>query len=575
MKKIAVIGCPNAGKSTLVNSLTGAALKVGNWHGVTVTREDRSYNYLSEEYVLSDLPGVYTLKSDLAEEGETLKALRKENYDGIILVADAASLKKSLTLQNECQKLKLPIVVFINLYGDFLKNKGKFDSTGYEKATGIKVFTGEANDKRCAEKFKSALKEVVSRDYCGKTITAAELDAYYTMPQVSRPLDDFFERPIICILAFLSLMMCSVYLAFGAFSPGNYLSELISAAISVLMRVFDRFLSGFCTPFVKDLVVEGLIGGVGAAAEFLPQVAIMSACLTAMEQSGLIARLAVAIDGLLEKAGLGGKAVYALLCGYGCGAVAASVCGGIEDKSVRRRAVLSLPFTSCSAKTPVYAFVAKYCFGEYAFLIIAVIYVLSIVFPVLNSAFLYKTLIKDTPKPLIFELANVRTVKFRILIGSALSSAKNFIVRLGTTIVLASVALFILSRVTIDFSYVETVSEKSFVSYIGKAISPLFAPMGIKDWRYAVAAVTGIFAKEGVVSALAALFPSGLGLGFAEGLSFTAFCYAYTPCVAAMSATAKTAGKRYAAFSAAWQFIIALLFAYFIYFVCKMLGLVL
>ena len=568
MKRIAVIGCPNAGKSSLVNSLTGSKLKVGNWHGVTVIREDRGYYYSGEEYILSDLPGVYTLKSDLGEEGETLKALRNENYDGIVIVADASALARSLPLISQCQSFNRPILLFINLYADFLQKNGKFDCEGFTEATGIPVFTGEANEKPVAEKLKAAISGVLQKKPQARAkIGKDELFRFYTAPKNARPLDDFFEKPAVCISAFVVFAFASAYLAFGAYGIGNLLSAVISRAISALMRCSDGVLSRFCTPFVKDLFVEGLIGGVGAALEFLPQVAITSACLEVMEESGLLARLAVALDGLLVRAGLGGKAVYSMLCGYGCGAVAASVAGGIEDKSVRRRAALSLPFISCSAKTPVYAFVAKYCFKEYAFLVIAVIYISSVFLSVLNSALLYKTILKTPPKPLVFELSCVRIVKLKVALKAAVTSAKNFIVRLGTTIVLASLTLFILSRVTVDFEYVTAVSERSFVSYLGRALAPLFKPMGITDWRYAVAAITGVFAKEGVVSALAALFPAGLTLTFAQGLAFTTFCYAYTPCVAALSATAKTAGRKFAFVSAVWQLSVALIFAYAIYFI--------
>lgn len=563
------MGSPNVGKSTLINSLTGADLKVGNWHGVTVEREDRSYNYLGEEYILSDLPGVYSLKSTVAEEGATLRALREEKYDGIILVIEEKTLPKGLKLLNEVLSFNLPVVAFVNFDEEFKRLGGKTDENKLAKQTGVKFFFSEANKETETEKFKALLNAELNKRRAYKPINDKIIPEIFKPAVKRRKLDDLMLNPIVAYLTFIVFVFSSVYIAFGENSVGSYLSEKIGDSVGFLSEKADKLLLKFCSPFLSDLIAYGIIGGVGAVAEFLPQITIMSVCLELAEQSGYLSHLAVVSDGLLSKFGLGGKAVYSMLCGFGCGAVSASVAQGIEDEGVKRRAVLSTPFVSCSAKTPVYTFVAKFCFKKYAFIVIGTIYILSVIFSLLHAVILYKTAIKTPPSSLLLELAQMRIPKAKYIFKSVYGVVKNFAVRLGTVIVFASAFLFILSKTTINFTYAPKGSDISFISYIGRAISPLFKPIGITDWRYSVAVVTGIFAKEGIVSALVSLFPEGLTLNFSQGLAFTAFCYAYTPCVTALISTSKTLGKKYALFSAVWQLISAFLLSYAVYLIAK------
>ncbi|MBO4323560.1 MAG: ferrous iron transporter B, partial [Clostridia bacterium] len=456
MKRIAVVGNPNAGKSTLINSLTGANLKVGNWHGVTVGREDRSYTYLGEEYILSDLPGVYSLKSSLAEEGETLKALRGEKYDGIILVADAKTLPKGLKLLNELIAYDLPVVAIVNFNSEFERGGGKIDEEKLSKSVKIKFFFFESNDKKSAENFKAALKAEIERGGDYKPIEERTIPEIFQPMKKKKKLGDLFLNPAVAYLTFIFFVFSSVYIAFGENSVGAYFSDGISVLVGALSEKASEFLSGFCSPFLSDLAAKGIIGGVGSVAAFLPQIAITSACLEFAEQSGYLSRLAVVSDGLLVKFGLSGKAVYSLLGGFGCGAVAAALAQGIDDEGVKRRAVLSTPLVSCSAKTPVYTYIAKFCFKKYAFIVIGSIYLLSVALSLLNAVFLYKTAVKTPPEPLLAELADIRLPNARHMFKSTFMAVKNFAVRLGTVIVLSSAFLFILSSVTVDFSYAPT-----------------------------------------------------------------------------------------------------------------------
>ncbi len=569
MIKIAIVGMPNAGKSTLINSLTGSDLKVGNWHGVTVAAKECKYFYEGEEYVAVDLPGVYDLAFPDAEERVTAEFLAKKEYALIAVVIEANKLESGVSLIKSLAAYNKPIVAFINLYADFLKRGGHIDLNRLSEKSGVVFFGGDADKRKDASAFKKVIKAVAFQKTTKIKGFSIESEDYTPFSRQKR-FSDLFFNPLVIYSSFILFVCLSVWLAFGRYGVG----EIISGAIGRLFEVFktetSKFLERFCSPFIAGLVSNGVIGGIGAVAEFIPALTILSLATEFAEQSGYMSRLAVAADGIMRKVGLNGKAVYALFSGYGCTAVSASLCEGIEDGAVKRRTVLSLPFMSCSAKTPIYALVAANCFGKFAPIVIISVYFCSVFFSLIHSAVLYKTVFRKDPESLIMEMAEMRMVKTRQLFRSAKRTIINFTVRLGTVIVLSSVALFLLGNVSVDFAYTPS-GENSVLSLIGRAISPLFKPMGLSDWRFSVAFITGIFAKEGVAASLGILFPKGLGIGIAEGIAFTVFCYAYTPCVAAIGAIGKSIGKRYAVFAAVWQFVVALLFGYAAYFVFHLL----
>ena len=273
-------------------------------------------------------------------------------------------------------------------------------------------------------------------------------------------------------------------------------------------------------------------------------------------------------DDTLGKFGLSGRALYTLFGGFGCTAIAVNSANGIEDKGVRLRTVLSLPFISCSAKTPVYLFFASCVFKSNSLVVIFFILILSVIFSFLNSLLLKGIVVKAKTENFISEVAELKRPKGKTLLKSLQKTAIQFIIKLMGVVLIVSGFLWILQNVSTDFTFLNGENiEKSLLSAIGKPISVIFRPIGITDWRYSVAITSGVFAKEGIVSTLSLLFPSGISLSYLQTVSLTVFCYAYTPCVLALSSISKNTNSKIAIFCAVYQLICALLLCYAVYFI--------
>ncbi|HBK02151.1 MAG TPA: hypothetical protein DDY77_03885 [Clostridiales bacterium] len=566
-KHILIVGNPNAGKTTLYNALTGRNERVGNWHGVTVESSSAESTINGVKFIFTDVPGIYSLKEYAAEEANAAKTIFNGNFDAIIVVTEADKLKRGLKLVGELRFVHAPILLFINLYGDFFRRGGKFDEKELEKSVGAKVIYGEAVNHKDVEKVREFLTANLS------VLPADNRDFGYVQakPKLSK-LEKLLVGKFTALPIFAAIMLFCFWLSFGEFSPVS----LISGAIG---RLFNDFIGNRIylalykkNLFLARLISEGIVGGLSSVAEFIPQIMTVSFCLDFLDQSGYISRLSAYADGFLRKFSLGGRSVYTLSSGFGCTAVSAITAKGIDDERVKLRAVLSLPFVSCSAKTPVYFYIAQIAFRKYAFLVIFGVYILSLILPLIHSLILSKTAAKGSPEPLIEEIADFKIPKLSTLSKSLLKNFKEFIIKLSTVVFTVSLAVWLAMSVSPDLRLLASnESSKSILAAFGRMLAPVFKPLGL-DWRIAAALFSGIFAKESIVSSLALLYPEGLSISIAQGLALTAFCYFYTPCITALSAFSKTIGKKYALLAAIYQLLLAIAAMYAVFYLSAAFG---
>ena len=565
IKKYLIIGNPNAGKTTLFNALTGKNEKVGNWHGVTVENVSATAILNGEKVVFTDVPGIYSLKNRAAEEIKAAEAVKKRDYNAIITVIEAEKLGRGLKLVRELRSFNVPIIVFINLYGDFLKRGGKLDQEKLSESLGAKIICGEAIKSSDVKK----LKDILSEDLQNLTPTYEKF--YYKQPRSRNgALENLITGKFTALPVLLAILTACFWFSFGEKSPVS----LLSGAISRLLNDFigNRIYAALSPKniFLARLLTEGVIGGLSGVAEFIPQICVLSFCLDFLEQSGYLSRISAFTDSFLRKFALTGKSLYSLSCGFGCTAVAAVAANGIDDERVKTRAVLSMPFVSCSAKTPIYFYLAKPIFKRYAFLVMLGIYLLSVTAPLLRSLFLSKTLVKGEPKPLIEEIADLKIPKFSTLSKSLLKTLKEFIIRLSTVVFCVSLAVWLGMSVSVKLELLTPEqADRSILASLGKLFAVFFSPLGF-DWRLPAALFSGIFAKESVVSSLGLLFPEWLSISAAQCLALIAFCYVYTPCLTALSAIKKVSGIKRAVFVAAYQLLAAFAAMYAVYFITKL-----
>ena len=562
MLKIALVGNPNAGKSTLFNSLTGQNRKVGNWHGVTVDGATAPFYIDGDKCFVTDLPGLYTVKGSRDEELVAEKFLLERDFDAIAVICEAKTLRRSARLVNELKEFKKPIILFVNLCREFRSGGGNFSVENLSRSLGVPVFAGEATDKRDVDEFKTRLYNLPA------PTRGDGNDEYYTPAPIKRA-KKIGLNPIVAYTLVAATIFAVFYLAFGKYSPGSFLSESVNFLLGVkLTEAAAEFLAPRVSPFSAGLVTEGIIGGLSSVLAFLPQIAVLTFCLDLLDTSGFLSYASAVTDGILNKVGLSGRAAYTLASGFGCTALACSASLSVDDENVRKRAVLSLPFVSCSARTPVYTFIAVRVFGRYAFVVLAIIYLLSAVLPALWSLLLYKTVLKIPPRPTIAEIASVRIPNFKAALNNLLKTLKQFIIKLGTVILIASVTAYILRSVSLGLEFLPADRmDESCLAKLSGLFSFMFKPMGISDWRYSAAMLSGLFAKEGIASCLALLFPDGLTLNLAQAAGIIAFSYCYTPCVTALSAMKRRLGTKTMLVAAVVQFAVALAFSYVVYFV--------
>lgn len=571
MIEIALCGNPNTGKTTLFNALTGREERVGNWHGVTVGIAEGNFRHAGKTFKVYDLPGLYTLRGSSAEERIAESFLTEKKYALAVVVIDAKTAARGLRLADEIAMLGVPVCVFVNFVGELRKLGGTIDPEKAESVTGYSFFAGEAVKKNSVKAFREFLCEKVTekkKDHetrVGQSGKSAEDLSFYVPPAAVSRADRLLLSPFLCLPLFVVSVLSIFYLSFGKYGIGSIVSERISRLTEFLSdRIFSRAgaENSFSTRFLRD----GIFNGISSVLMFLPQIAVLSVCVDFLDQCGFMSYLAVSADGLLRRFGFGGKAVYTLLSGFGCTALAAVSSGGIEDEGIRKRTVLSLPFLSCSARTPVYLYLASFLAKDKAALCLTAVFFLSVSFALLSGSLLRSVGKREKEIPLLTELASIRIPLPGTMLKSLRKTIKQFIIRLGSMIVALSVALWLLTNFSVRGEFLpDREIGKSILAAAGGKLSFLFRPIGLDDWRFGAAFFSGLFAKEGVVAAFVSLFPEGLSLSASQGAALLVFTWLYTPCFTALFAMKEKIGYVRTAVSAVGQFLIAVLFSFLVY----------
>lgn len=373
----------------------------------------------------------------------------------------------------------------------------------------------------------------------------------------SERIDRVLTGKYTAIPCFVGIMVLVFYLTFNVI--GAWLQNILQMGIDAVSDIVDRGLTAMqVNEAVHSLIIDGIFTGVGSVLSFLPIIVTLFFFLSMMEDSGYIARVAFVMDKMLRKIGLSGRSIVPMLIGFGCTVPAVMATRTLTSERDRKMTILLTPFMSCTAKLPIYSFFVSVFFPGRGGLIMAGLYLFGIVTGIL-IAFLYKgTLFQGEPVPFVMELPNYRLPGVRNVAQLLWEKAKDFLQKAFSVILVATVVVWFLQSFDLRLNMVKN-SADSILAAVSSLLVPVFAPLGLGDWRICTALISGFMAKESVVSTLEVLFGGSIGsvLTPLSAASLLVFSLLYTPCVAAVASIKRELGGKWAVGVVFWQCAVA------------------
>ena len=597
MIRVALVGNPNCGKTSLFNIASGSHEHVGNYSGVTVDAKEGKFEYGGYKFTLVDLPGTYSLSAYSPEELYVRRNLIEEVPDVVINVVDASNLERNLYLTAQLIDMNLRVVMALNMFDELKAKKDELDITTLGHLLGLPVVpTVSRNGEGIPELFDMVIRiyerntpqlsrhihinhgaeieksidriklllqknEEIRFKYSTRYLAIKYLENDKDIEKVVEALPNrdeiiaarFEEQKRIDELmqtttesaivdakyAFIQGALAETYHPYKGQRRKNTVTDKIDAVVTnrwlafpifflMLYLVFEcTFVIGdypmqwiewlvekfgdFVAAYmkdgaVKDLIVDGIIGGVGSVLVFLPNILLLYMFISLLEDSGYMARAAFIMDKLMHKMGLHGKSFIPMIMGFGCNVPAIMAARTIESRKSRLITILVIPLMSCAGRLPIYILIVGAFFPHYGGLVMLGIYALGIVLAVL-SAKVMSRFIKDDDLPFVMELPPYRVPTAKSVFRHTWEKGKQYLHKMAGIILICSVIIWFLGYFPNHKAY-DTVAEQqenSYIGYIGKAIEPVLEPLGF-DWKMGVGILSGIGAKELVVSSLGVMY---------------------------------------------------------------------
>ena len=389
----------------------------------------------------------------------------------------------------------------------------------------------------------------------------------------SQKIDKLLTGKYTGIPMFIAIMGLVFYLTFNVI--GAALSNVLDILITFVTNGVDNLLTAMnVNSVLHALIIDGIFNGVGSVLSFLPIIVTLFFFLSILEDSGYMARVAFIMDKLLRKLGLSGRSIVPMLIGFGCSVPGVMASRTLSSERDRRMTVLLTPFMSCSAKVPIYAFFSAAFFPHYAALVMIRMYFIGIIVGIIMAFIFKKTLFKGEPVPFVMELPNYRMPGAKNVVHLLWEKAKDFLQKAFSIIFIATILIWFMQNFDIRLNVVAD-SRQSILAVLAGMITPLFKPLGFGDWRLVTAILTGVMAKESVVSTISILFGSTIEMvsviSAAGAMSFLVFCLLYTPCVAAIASVKKELGGKWAAYVVVIQCVVAWIAALITYIIAGIL----
>lgn len=393
----------------------------------------------------------------------------------------------------------------------------------------------------------------------------------------SGKIDRVLTGKFTAIPMFILIMGLVFYLTFNVI--GSSLQDLLQAGIDALAAAAASGLTAVgASAWIRSLIIDAIFGGVGTVLSFIPIIVILFFFLSILEDSGYMARVAFVMDKPLRKIGLSGRSIVPMLVGFGCTVPGVMASRTLPSERDRRMTILLTPFMSCSAKVPIYVFLAAAFFPKQAGLVVVALYLIGILTGILVAWIFKKTTFRGEAVPFVMELPNYRLPSPKNVLMLMWDKAKDFLQRAFTVIFLATIIIWFLQSFGTSLNFV-TDSSRSILSIVAGFIAPIFRPMGLGDWRIVTSLIAGFMAKESVVSTLNLVFGGRAALMSAitplAAFCLLVFCLLYTPCVAAVSSVRRELGTKWMFFVIMNQCLIAWIIALVVSLIGRALGLAL
>ena len=537
--RIALTGNPNSGKTTMYNALTGRNEKVGNWAGVTVEMKEslikKAYYDGKEELIAVDLPGAYSMSPFTSEESITSTYVKNENPDAIINIVDATNLSRSLFFTTQLLELGIPVVVALNKSDISEKKETEINASLLSEKLGCpviktvstsaghaglkEVVTKAASLNGCGQKAPYVQAEIDMRskseveaadrkrfDFVKSIVASVEKRKVLTKEKNSQDkMDAVLTNPWLGIPIFAVVMFGVFYISQSTL--GTWIADWLVGWI----ETFQEWVAGLvenANPFLQSLLVDGIIGGVGAVVGFLPLVMVMYFLIALLEDCGYMARATVVLDPIFKRVGLSGKSVIPMVIGTGCAIPGIMACRTIRNERERRATAMLTPFMPCGAKLPVIALFVGAFFADTPW-VGTLMYFVGIILILLGALLVNAiTGYKFRKSFFIIELPEYKLPSLKRAVISMLGRGKAYIIKAGTIILVCNTVVQIMQSFNWQMQVVEEGMEStSILAAIASPIAYLLVPIvGILAWQLAAAAVTGFIAKENVVGTLAVCY---------------------------------------------------------------------
>lgn len=601
---LALVGNPNCGKTTVFNAATSGHERTGNYAGVTVSSIVGETTFMGRPLRIVDLPGTYSLQAYSPEEAYVMAQLQNGEIDVIVNVLDVNNLERNLLLTLQLRSLGLPMVGVLNMYDEFEESGSQLDLERLSEHMGMPfVRCVASHGQGIAEALRQAMEQHAQRDNLPQQLahdqhSTADLHALahhyladcYQLNEgravrLSERIDRWLVSRVVGYVVFLAVM----WLVFQAtFTLGQYPMDWIDSGVATLGAWVAQFIG---EGLLRDLVVDGALGGVGAVIVFLPNILILYFFISILEDSGYLARAALLFDPILRRVGLHGKSFFPMLTGFGCNVPAVMATRTIESRKARLLTMLTLPFMSCSARLPVYVVFTAAFFPQSTGTVMFLLYAGGILAAYLSAWALSLVLQRDAESHFVMELPPYRLPIWLNVLRHTWEKGRQYLRKMGGLILFTSLVVWVLGAFPRAEGEVTPAQqqEQSYLGQLGHAMQPVIAPLGM-DWRMGVGILTGAGAKELMVSTLGVLYDidpetaAAAGSGEdsmadtalstalraattpAAGLAYVVFALLYFPCVATIVAIKNESGRwRYALLSAVYSTTLAYVAAWIAY----------